>query len=954
MQRLGLGLNEVTAGGVGRLNRSHVAYRLSVCALLSVLMMVSPSLGQNLLVNPGFNDPQVAPQAIVRISGNVADGDTLEIDVTGVNRIYEFDTNGSVASGNVRVNVSGGVDKVSAKNALIAAVNGDAGAPCTAADGGTGSKEKVRLTWKNFGACGITNTNSHDTNNTLEIDSSFSYPAGDTPNASFPGWDDSTLSVKRNDTWGVPPCREQSRMGYSASNFTRYTYQTVSGLPSEPFDYTFSGLWAHTVIGSGTANYTAEVYAGTDPNLNLLTPAPGSTGSYSLTGPSQVHDYWSPFAVNVTKPAGVTALTVVLKTTTSANDVALHVEDTSLVLTTCPILPSITDITPQRGVRGTNPLTLTVNGTGLVGGSTTVKLVKSGEADVVGTNVNVMGGGTTMTADFNLTGMALGTWSVNIAVNGCPATTAVDAFMVILPAFSNGSFELPDPGTSGCPVTPVEGVPTDWLGQATVYWKHQNRLNRDGWVEDATLSSIPSCPPPDGQHYATMATVTGGSSESSRSFQTIAVTNGSNYTFSGYFAGSGNNTVTLRLREGGLTGPQLAESTVHSGGGTYDWQFASVSAAASGDVMTAEWAVAASASGENAAHADGLSFEECTTPITSLTAITPNMGVNNGVVNITSLTGSGFAGTPAVQLVKGGTSILADPGSVIVVNPNQVTCSFDLTGKSSGKYDVVVKQGGCVAVLAGGFTLVAESLMNGSFEEPTAPVNLGNCIAGDAPEPVTGLPTGWNTDAPDGMIRDGNAPLPPNNGTTCIASSDGGHYGSMSASGTLRAWQTVRVVPTARYRFSGQFAGVGFGNSFLRLIDGGDVNGTDLTAPVDVFAGGGSGWVSGQIEANAVSSVMTVIWEIQNAAPGGHADGLSFGLVGPPCNDPFADADGDGDVDQDDFAKLQVCVTGPGLGVPTDCGCFDHDFDGDIDQSDAGAFGDCASGPGVAADPDCD
>jgi hypothetical protein len=78
------------------------------------------------------------------------------------------------------------------------------------------------------------------------------------------------------------------------------------------------------------------------------------------------------------------------------------------------------------------------------------------------------------------------------------------------------------------------------------------------------------------------------------------------------------------------------------------------------------------------------------------------------------------------------------------------------------------------------------------------------------------------------------------------------------------------------------------------------------------------------------------------------------------CHDPFADADGDGDVDQDDFARFQMCFTGDATGdtlgtyPPQNCACFDTDGDGDVDGTDFTAFQDCASGPGIPADTTCD
>lgn len=73
------------------------------------------------------------------------------------------------------------------------------------------------------------------------------------------------------------------------------------------------------------------------------------------------------------------------------------------------------------------------------------------------------------------------------------------------------------------------------------------------------------------------------------------------------------------------------------------------------------------------------------------------------------------------------------------------------------------------------------------------------------------------------------------------------------------------------------------------------------------------------------------------------------------CPDPFADADGDHDVDHFDFARFQLCFTGPGtFELPEMCFCFDRDLDGDVDQADKDSFEACASGPGVEANPACD
>ncbi|MDP3564695.1 MAG: PEGA domain-containing protein, partial [Methanoregula sp.] len=75
----------------------------------------------------------------------------------------------------------------------------------------------------------------------------------------------------------------------------------------------------------------------------------------------------------------------------------------------------------------------------------------------------------------------------------------------------------------------------------------------------------------------------------------------------------------------------------------------------------------------------------------TITSITPSSGYNTSAVSITNLAGTGFAttGTPTVVLMNSGqTNITAT--SVSVVSATQITCSFDITGKAVGSWNVVV------------------------------------------------------------------------------------------------------------------------------------------------------------------------------------------------------------------------------------------------------------------------
>ena len=88
-----------------------------------------------------------------------------------------------------------------------------------------------------------------------------------------------------------------------------------------------------------------------------------------------------------------------------------------------------------------------------------------------------------------------------------------------------------------------------------------------------------------------------------------------------------------------------------------------------------------------------------------MTSITPNSGLNNSPVSITNLAGTGFLAGATVKLTRTGETDISGT-TVSVVSPTQITCTFDLTGKVVGAWNVVVtnpdNQSG---TLANGFTI---------------------------------------------------------------------------------------------------------------------------------------------------------------------------------------------------------------------------------------------------------
>ncbi len=90
--------------------------------------------------------------------------------------------------------------------------------------------------------------------------------------------------------------------------------------------------------------------------------------------------------------------------------------------------PTVTAVAPTSAATGATVSVSITGATNLVVGGTTVKLRKTGETDIVATNVVVAGDGLSLTADLNLAGAALGLWDV--VVSTCADATLAGAFEV--------------------------------------------------------------------------------------------------------------------------------------------------------------------------------------------------------------------------------------------------------------------------------------------------------------------------------------------------------------------------------------------------------------------------------------------------------------------------------------------------------------------------------------------
>lgn len=583
---------------------------------------------------------------------------------------------------------------------------------------------------------------------------------------------------------------------------------------------------------------------------------------------------------------------------------------------------------------------------------------------------SVSASGSQLTATFDLTDVPAGSRNIVVQVGDKPPVVWRDGFQVAQPGPSlvNGSFELPE-APQDCNNRTETFIPAnDWVRR---YWSGYldipsgatpNLWYRDDrWI--AGGYDLPSCPPADrGLHYAsTNAYSSKGTAQYS---QTVTADAGKIYTLSGFFGHTDLNKISLSLLDGDSAAPAMTGATteVLPAGSFQDWTFAYVTGTATGGLMTAAWEVEnVGSTGPRAAWTDHLVLEECTQPVT-VTSVSPPAIANDvfGPVTLT-ITGSGFSGTPVIHFVATGHGLEVD--NVVVVNDTTITCEVNnWPTPATVAFDVIVRSNGCIGELSEGFVTASTALLNPEFEDPAA--NL-NC---DPRTPNTDRIDFWNFS--DQLIREGDVHAPaecPLLSCSCPTQMEGcagGHYASMSTGEGEDeiAWQTLKVIPGSGSNFGGFFSWGGSGTVNIKLVDG---YGPDGTVLASTSVPQGNEWCFASVEGFAQGHLVTVVWELVGTTPGVpsavHADSMRF--AASPCHDPFADVDSDGDVDQEDFAVLQRCYTGPNLGPvadePVQCACLDVEGSGgmpdnDIDAGDLAKFQLCASGPFILADPACD
>jgi hypothetical protein len=438
-----------------------------------------------------------------------------------------------------------------------------------------------------------------------------------------------------------------------------------------------TGSTAFTILGSGFAA-GSQVKLSTSGQSDITAsgvsvPSQGSvTGTFDLTG--KATGYW-----NLSVTSG--ALTVTL-------DSGFEIKPMTLL-----------SVSPDSGYN-TGQIRASLTGIGFIVGST-ITLSRSGQADIPGAGVSVPAS-TSAAATFNLSGAATGYWDVSVT-SGATRSVLAGGFIMKLLAVSSVTpgvgynalsavsaditgegfaagvtVRLSKAGQSDIPASGVVVVSSsqisclfDLSGKTTGYW-------------DVVIST--------GGTGALTATLPGGYYVSW--LGVASVTPGSGYN---------SAVVNVDLLGGGFTSGSLVKLTKSGQADIAATGFVYVSSAqisCSFDLAgkaTGYWNVSVSTGGAGALSAV-LTNGFLVNPF-GPSAVTPAIGYNSGPAAISELGGGGFAAGAEVKLTKTGQSDIPATG-VTILSSTRISCGFDLTGKATGYWNIVVSSGGTASLSA--------------------------------------------------------------------------------------------------------------------------------------------------------------------------------------------------------------------------------------------------------------
>ncbi|MBP6964276.1 MAG: hypothetical protein KBC96_07715 [Armatimonadetes bacterium] len=380
--------------------------------------------------------------------------------------------------------------------------------------------------------------------------------------------------------------------------------------------------------------------------------------------------------------------------------------------------PTVTGITPASGENLGTVTVTDLAGTGFYPGAA-AKLSRTGESDIIAAGVSVIGS-TKITCAFDLTGRAVGPWSVVVTNPNGLSSTLTDGFTVTQAAAPTVTGITPASGENLGKVTITDLAGTGFYPVATV------KLTRSG-ESDITASGVTVVSPTKitcafdltgrtpGQWSLS---VMNGDGQSAFVPDGFTVTQAAAPTVTGTTPASGENlgkvTITDLVGAGFYPGATVkltraGESDVVADGVTVVSPTKIVCTFDLARKAGGLWdMVVTNLDGQSGTLTDG--FTVTAIPWPFITGITPASGPCTGSVAITNLSGTEFEPGATVKLTRVGKSDINAAG-VTVVSPTKITCTFNLIGKTPGQWNVAVtNQNGLSGTLVNGFTIMDTSV----------------------------------------------------------------------------------------------------------------------------------------------------------------------------------------------------------------------------------------------------
>ena len=394
-----------------------------------------------------------------------------------------------------------------------------------------------------------------------------------------------------------------------------------------------------------------------------------------------------------------------------------------------PQAPAVVSISPQTGYNN-GPIQITaLGGSGFEPGATIV-LNKTGEADIVATGVNVQSS-SLINCTFDLTGAAVGQWNVVLTNDDGQSGSFANGFTVMYVPPTVISI-TPDTGLNTGPVAITNLSGADFRSGATVELVRGGYSNITATTVIVVNSSVITCTVDlVGAAAGAWDVVVTNTDMQSDSLPAGFTVSNPAPTVTSITPNTGINTGPVPIT--GLSGTGfLPNATVALNRTGYPDIIATGVTVANPSSITCTvdltgvtagaWNVVVTNTDTQSGSLPG-GFA-VTNPPPTVNSITPDSGVNSGIVSVVNLSGTGFLPNATVALKRAGYADIPTIGAPVVNDSTKILCFFDLTGRTVGKWDVVVTNYDTgTGTLPQGFTIYYPQPPSVSSVEPDTGVN---------------------------------------------------------------------------------------------------------------------------------------------------------------------------------------------------------------------------------------